>query len=120
MVRDAMFACLSQISQDTTELGETTEKLTCLFYELQKVLQELLRGRQDSLLPQMNKVWELTLRRIGEADHTVYASAGARRSFRAGRLFMGFCVLESVANQEQEKSLSGALVKDNVFVRQGA
>jgi len=117
MMRDAMFACLSQMSQDKTELGEATKKLTRLFYELQNVLQELLRGRQDSLLPQMNKVWDLTLRRTAEADHTVCASARrwSAKIVRAGGLLMGSSVLESVANQEQGKRLSDALVKDKVL-----
>jgi len=117
MMRDAMFACLSQMSQDKTELGEATEKLTCLFHELQNVLQELLRGRQDSLLPQMNKVWDLTLRRTAEADHTVCASARrwSAKIVRAGGLLMGSSVLESGANQEQGKRLSDALVKDKVL-----
>uniref|UniRef100_A0A7S1AZY5 Uncharacterized protein n=1 Tax=Noctiluca scintillans TaxID=2966 RepID=A0A7S1AZY5_NOCSC len=125
---ETMCATLSNISDDYVELAEAKTELSVIFYQLQEALHELLREREESLLPKLKMMCALTIRRTGRATHIING-ARFRRVRWVPRIILASLVLarsdvrslissttvESVANHIQDKRLSDAFVKDEVL-----
>jgi len=128
MMQDAMCATLSNIGDEYVELAEAKTELSVIFYQLQEALHELLREREESLLPKLKKMCALTsqrkrratlisngprVRRVRWIPRIILASLVLVRSDL--RSLISSTTVESVANHIQDKRLSDAFVKDEIL-----
>jgi len=126
-MQDAMCVTLSKINDDYRPLAESRQELSDIFSDLQEALLELLREREESLLPKLKKMCELTIQRTGRATHIINWVRGPRwriLRFILASLVLARCksrslisstTVESVAIYFQNKRLSEAFVKDEVL-----